>query len=68
VRFVAEDGDHDGRTDEVIEKIQAQGVTWFGGSNWRGRRVMRVSVLSWRTSEEDVARAIESVRQALEFE
>ena len=66
LRFLAKDGDHDRRTDEVIDRIQAKGVTWFGGSNWRGTRVMRVIVLNWRTREKDVADAIESVRQVLE--
>ncbi len=64
--LAARDGDHDRRTDEVIERIQAKGVTWFGGSNWRGTRVMRVSVLNWRTSERDVSGAMEPVRQVLE--
>jgi hypothetical protein len=41
-------------------------VVWFGGSDWKGRRVMRVIVLSWRTTSEDVERTIEAVRQALE--
>ncbi|GEM_PF-5458775 len=64
--LAARDGDHDRRTDEVIDRIQAKGVTWFGGSNWRGTRVMRVSVLNWRTSERDVSGAMEPVRQVLE--
>lgn len=65
LRFLADDGDHDRRTDDVIRKIQDAGVAWFGGSDWKGRRVMRVSVLSHLTSDDDVARAIESVREIL---
>lgn len=65
VRFLSCDGDHDRFTDEVIRRIQARGVAWFGGATWRGMRVMRVSVSNWRTTEEDVARTIESVREAL---
>ena len=66
VRFTADDGHHDRRTDEVIERIQKSGVTWFGGSDWKGRRVMRVPVLSWRTTAQDIDMAIEAVRKALE--
>jgi glutamate/tyrosine decarboxylase-like PLP-dependent enzyme len=66
VRFTAADGDHDRRTDEVIERIQKSGVTWFGGADWKGRRVMRVPVLSWRTTSQDVDMAIEAVRKALQ--
>ena len=66
VRFTAADGDHDRRTDEVIERLQKSGVTWFGGSDWKGRRVMRVPVLSWRTTETDIDITIEAVRKAME--
>ncbi len=65
VRFLSPDGDHDRRTDDVIARIQAGGVAWFGGTTWRGRRVMRISVCSWRTSDEDVERTIQAVREAL---
>ncbi|HKX10237.1 MAG TPA: aminotransferase class V-fold PLP-dependent enzyme [Stellaceae bacterium] len=65
VRFLSKGGDHDRFTDEVIHRIQARGVAWFGGVTWRGMRVMRISVSNWRTTEDDVARTIESVREAL---
>ena len=65
VRFLADDGDHDGRTDTVIERIQASGIAWFGGATWHDKRVMRVSVSNWRTNDNDVDRAIESVRMIL---
>ena len=65
VRFLSRDGDHDRFTDEVIHRIQARGVAWFGGVTWRGMRVMRISVSNWRTTEDDVARTIESVQEAL---
>ena len=65
IRFLAEDGNHDRRTDEVVREIQRLGVAWFGASTWNGTRVMRVSVCNWRTTQEDVARAVESVRVVL---
>jgi hypothetical protein len=65
VRFLADDGDHDRRTDEVIARAQASGEAWFGGTNWKGVRAMRVSVVNWQTSEEDVARAVAAIRDAL---
>ncbi len=65
VRFLSRDGDHDRYTDEVIGRIQAQGVAWFGGVTWRGMRVMRVSVCNWRTTDEDIDRTIASVEEAL---
>ena len=70
VRFLdshtgAGDPDHDRRTDEVIAKVLAGGEAYFGGTTWHGRRAMRVSVCNWRTSAEDVDRAVEAVRKAL---
>ena len=65
VRFLARDGDHDRRTDEMIKRIQAKGVAWFGGATWRGMRVMRISVCNWATTERDVDASIASVREAL---
>ncbi|MGH7123510.1 MAG: pyridoxal phosphate-dependent decarboxylase family protein, partial [Stellaceae bacterium] len=65
VRFLSRSGDHDRFTDEVIGRIQAQGVAWFGGVTWRGMRVMRISVCNWRTTDEDIDRTIDSVKEAL---
>jgi glutamate/tyrosine decarboxylase-like PLP-dependent enzyme len=66
VRFLDPGGDHDRRTDEVAARVRADGEAWFGCVAWRGRRVMRVSVCSWRTDADDVARAVAAVERALE--
>lgn len=65
VRFLSPDGDHDRRTDAIIEAIRAKGVAWFGGTLWHDKRVMRVSVCNWRTTDRDVDRTIDSVREVL---
>ena len=65
VRFPSDDGDHDRVTDDVIRRIQAAGVAWFGGATWRGMRVMRISVCNWRTSDHDIERTIASVAAIL---
>ena len=68
VRFLdpSTEQDHDRRTDEVIAAIIAAGEAFFGGTTWRGKRAMRVSVCNWRTSPEDVQRSINSVARVLE--
>lgn len=53
--------DNDKYTDEVIQKINATGEAFFSGTTWRGLRAMRISVVNWRTKEEDVKRAIAAV-------
>jgi len=71
VRFLdgrddATDTDHDRRTDDVIGKIVATGEAFFGGTTWRRKRCMRVSVCNWKTNCGDVERAVEAARQALD--
>lgn len=66
VRFLGEDGNHDAATDDVIRRIQADGVSWFGGATWDGMRVMRVSVCNWMTSSDDIERALASIAKVLE--
>jgi glutamate/tyrosine decarboxylase-like PLP-dependent enzyme len=51
----------DARTDQVIAEVQAEGTCWAGGTTWRGRRAMRISVSSWATTDEDVERSIEAI-------
>lgn len=65
VRFLAPDGDHDRRTDEVITQLQNSGEVWFGGVTWQGRRAMRISVCNWLTSDQDIERTIRIVQTVL---
>ena len=61
----ASDTDHDAHTDRVIAAIVSTGKTFVGGTTWRGRRCMRISVCNWQTSDADVAVAVAAVRSAL---
>ncbi len=58
--------DHDRRTDAVIAAINAGGEAFFTGTTWKGKRGMRVSVSSWRTTADDVDRAVAAAERALE--
>lgn len=51
------------RTRQVIAAIQDEGTCWTGGTVWQGRTAMRVSVISWATTEEDVDRSIAAILQ-----
>lgn len=59
VRF----GDDD-QTERVIERVQRSGECWMGATIWRGQRLMRISVSSWRTTEADVDRSIAAIAEA----
>lgn len=70
VRFLdpkpgATEADHDRRTDEVVAKINATGEAYFTNTTWRGKRCVRVSVSSWRTTEADVDRAVAAAAAVL---
>ncbi|KAB1150654.1 aspartate aminotransferase family protein [Streptomyces luteolifulvus] len=59
----AEFGDDD-RTERVLARLLDDGTTWISGSTWHGRRVMRISVSNWSTTDEDVTRALDAIRRA----
>ncbi|MFD4206077.1 pyridoxal phosphate-dependent decarboxylase family protein [Micromonospora tulbaghiae] len=48
----------DARTDRVVAAVQADGTCWVGGTTWRGRRLMRISVSNATTTEADVDRSV----------
>lgn len=52
-------------TEKVINEIQEIRECWVGGSLWKGRKVIRISVCSWATTGEDVIRSVASFRRAL---
>ena len=51
----------DERTARVTEAIQRDGTCWMGGTVWQGRRLMRISVSNWSTTEDDVDRSIATI-------
>jgi glutamate/tyrosine decarboxylase-like PLP-dependent enzyme len=57
VRF----GDDDAVTDRVIDAVQRSGECWMGATTWHGRRLMRIAVSSWRTTEADVDRSVRAI-------
>jgi glutamate/tyrosine decarboxylase-like PLP-dependent enzyme len=55
----------DERTDRVIASVQRDGTCWMGGTSWRGRRYMRISVSNWSTTEADVDRSVAAIERLL---
>jgi glutamate/tyrosine decarboxylase-like PLP-dependent enzyme len=45
-------------TRRVISEIQTDGTCWCAGTQWQGHTAMRISVSSWATTDDDVARSI----------
>ena len=44
----------DVETDSAIGRVQRDGTCWVGGTTWRGRRLIRVSVSNATTTEDDI--------------
>jgi hypothetical protein len=42
----------------VIAAIQDDGTCWCGPTVWQGQTAMRISVSSWRTTDDDVERSL----------
>jgi glutamate/tyrosine decarboxylase-like PLP-dependent enzyme len=66
IRFGADESSEvgDDLTRETIQYIQADGTCFMGGARWRDQWVMRVSVTSGLTTEEDADRTIDAVCRA----
>ena len=48
-------GDNDAVTDMVIDALRQENAVFVEGATWKGRRVMRVSIVSHETSADDIA-------------
>jgi glutamate/tyrosine decarboxylase-like PLP-dependent enzyme len=46
------------KTTEVMRRIQEDGTCWCGGTAWKGRTAMRISVSSWATTEQDIEQSL----------
>ena len=67
VRFPGAAGDAEGadaRTREVIARVQSDGTCWLAGTTWHGMAAMRVSIVNWSTTEEDVDRSVAAILEA----
>ena len=54
----------DATTLDVERRLLAEGDTWMTGSTWRGRRVLRIAVSNWSTTDADVQRSLDALRRA----
>jgi glutamate/tyrosine decarboxylase-like PLP-dependent enzyme len=51
-------------TRDTITRIQAEGECFAGGAVWRGRQIMRLSVISWETDVDEGKRSAEAIIRA----
>ncbi len=58
--------DDDATTRRVVDRVLADRVAYMSPTVFKGRAGMRISVSGWQTSDADVERAVQAVRQALD--
>lgn len=68
VRFGAglDESEGDRLTQATVEQIQQDALAFMGTAMWRGRLIMRVSVCSIATTDEDARITVDAVRRAWE--
>ena len=49
------------RTRRVIAAVQEDGTCWCGSTVWQGQTAMRVSVINWATTIDDVDRSLTTI-------
>lgn len=51
-------------TDRIAAWIADEGTCWLGATTWRGQRLLRVSISNWTTTEQDIDRVAEVIKEA----
>ncbi|HEX3684134.1 MAG TPA: aminotransferase class V-fold PLP-dependent enzyme [Bryobacteraceae bacterium] len=51
-------------TQRTIAALQEDGTCWCGGTVWKNRTAMRISVSNWSTTDEDVDKSVEAMLRA----
>jgi glutamate/tyrosine decarboxylase-like PLP-dependent enzyme len=54
----------DALTQKTIKRIQREGECFLGGAHWRGRWIVRISVIGADTTEADIDRSAEAILSA----
>ena len=55
----------DNLTNKIMKYIQESGTCWLGGAIWNGQSVIRISICSWVTTQEDVLITAKTFKEAL---
>jgi len=56
--------ENDQVTKATVQNIQRSGECWCGGSIWRGKAVIRISVCDWATTSKEIERSVRAFAQA----
>ena len=54
----------DAWTREVVRRVQDDGTCWLAGTTWHGMAAMRISIVNWSTTDEDIDRSAAAILRA----
>jgi hypothetical protein len=54
----------DAWTREVVRRVQDDGTCWLAGSTWHGMAAMRISIVNWSTTDDDIDRSAAGILRA----
>jgi glutamate/tyrosine decarboxylase-like PLP-dependent enzyme len=54
----------DERTQQVVQRMLADGTAWTTGSRWHDQAVLRVALCNWSTTDDDVKTTLEALQRA----
>jgi hypothetical protein len=52
-------------TDRAVRRIQEDGNVWLGATTWHGRRLLRVAVSNWSTTEGDIDQTVAAIKDSV---
>jgi glutamate/tyrosine decarboxylase-like PLP-dependent enzyme len=57
--------DDENKLEQLINKVQQSGKTWFGPTYWQERKAFRISISSHSTTDKDIEIALNAIANAL---
>ena len=61
LNMVLADFGDDGTNAAIAAAVQDEGTAWLATTDWQGRRLLRLSLSSWSTTEADIDAAVASI-------
>jgi glutamate/tyrosine decarboxylase-like PLP-dependent enzyme len=54
----------DAYTADVVRRVQEDGTCWLAGTIWHGMAAIRISIVNWSTTDEDIDRSAAAILRA----
>ena len=51
-------------TRDVVRRVQEDGTCWLAGTTWHGMAAMRISIVNWSTTDDDIDRSADAILRA----